>query len=116
MMLQTDIIRTISEIVGAIVTFLKPFIVPIGEWMVSWVGYLLEFFPTGWDSIPIYFLIFIVMVISAIIVNSKWPGDKPPKGAKKEDEEDFYSEDLEKSESEKEDEDDIEFDESDDFY
>jgi len=70
-----DILRAIAYYVGLILNFLKPYILPVGEWMIIWVEYLLNFFPT--EDLTIYFAIFIFLIVIGAIVNSKWPGDKP---------------------------------------
>ena len=70
-----DILQSLADIIGAIVTFLKPIVAPIGSFMVSWINFALSFFPT--ESWLIYIIIFAVLIISGIIVNSYWPGDKP---------------------------------------
>jgi len=72
---EFDIFRFLAWIIGIILNFLRPLVQPIGEWMIGWVEFLLNFFPFG--DLNIYFFIFIILVISGIIVNSKWPGDKP---------------------------------------
>ncbi|MHA1274097.1 MAG: hypothetical protein ACTSQS_11765 [Promethearchaeota archaeon] len=71
------IIQLIADIIAMIITFLKPIIIPIGEWMIGWVEFLLQFFPSGWDYLGFYIVIFIILIICAVIVNCKWPGDKP---------------------------------------
>lgn len=70
-----DILQSLADIIGAIVTFLKPIVAPIGSFMVSWINFVLSFFPT--ESWLIYIIIFVVLIVSGIIVNSYWPGDKP---------------------------------------
>lgn len=76
MLFETNpILEKIADVIGLIINFLKPYIIPIGKWMVGWITMLLQFFPQ--HDLTIYFLIFLVLVISAAIINSKWPGDKP---------------------------------------
>jgi len=69
-----EILQVIADIIGAILAFFKPWVTPIGAWLVSWIDVLLGFFPA--DNLTIYFVIFGVLVISGIIVNTKWPGVK----------------------------------------
>ena len=69
-----NFLHTLAQIVAIIITPMKPYLIPIGEWMVGWVGFLLSFFPFG--DLTIYFFIFLVLVIGGVIVNSKWPGDR----------------------------------------
>ena len=69
-----EILQIIADIIGLILRILQPVVTPIGAWMVSWVDFLLGFFPTG--SLTIYIVIFAVLVGSGIIVNLKWPGEK----------------------------------------
>ncbi|MFX1337323.1 MAG: hypothetical protein ACFFDK_01795 [Promethearchaeota archaeon] len=71
---RIEFLQIIADIIGLILRVLQPFVTPIGAWMVSWVDVLLSFFPTG-SLIP-YFVIFAILVISGIIVNTKWPGEK----------------------------------------
>jgi len=71
---RIEFLQIIADIIGLILGALKPFVTPIGAWMVSWVGFLLVFFPTG--SLVPYYVIFAILVISGIIVNTKWPGEK----------------------------------------
>jgi len=76
---QTDIFGILAGIIGAILEFLTPIVVPIGEWMVGTVEFFLQFFPYGnytWDDLIPYLMIFVVLLIIGIIVNSVWPGDK----------------------------------------
>lgn len=80
MLLQVDIFQALADIIGAILTFLKPIVSPIGAWMVDWIEFVLQFFPT--DSFSIYIAIFIFLIIAGGIVNSVWPGDRPPKSSK----------------------------------
>ena len=69
-----EFLQVIADIMGLILKTLQPFVTPIGAWMVSWVGFLLKFFPT--NSLAIYIAIFVVLVVSGIIINLKWPGEK----------------------------------------
>ena len=69
-----EILQVIADIIGAILNFFKPWVTPIGAWLVNWIDYLLRFFPD--DNLTIYIVIFAVLVISGIIVNTKWPGEQ----------------------------------------
>ena len=71
---RIEFLQIIADIIALILGALKPIVTPIGAWMVSWIGFLLEFFPTG--SLVPYYVIFAILVISGIIVNTKWPGEK----------------------------------------
>ena len=88
-----EILQVIADIIGAILNFFKPWVTPIGAWLVSWIDVLLGFFPA--NNLTIYFVIFGVLVISGIIVNTKWPGVKYIEVYKKEGAEDTSIEHLE---------------------
>jgi uncharacterized membrane protein len=64
----------IADLMGLILSIFKPIVYPIGQVMVLWIDFLLRFFPS--ENITIYFVIFFIIVISGIIVNCKWPGEK----------------------------------------
>ena len=66
-------LETVSIFIGIIVGFIKPFLTPIGEVMVIWVDFLMQFFPT--ESLTFYFVVFGVLIISALIINIKWSGE-----------------------------------------
>ena len=76
---QMDILGVLAGIIGTILEFLAPIVIPIGQWMVGTVEFFLQFFPYGTysygDLMP-YVIIAIVLLITGIIVNSIWPGDK----------------------------------------
>ena len=72
---EFDIFRVLAEIIAIVLGFLKPYVEPIGLWMIGWVEFLLNFFPD--DNLTIYFAVFIFLIVIGVIVNSKWPGDKP---------------------------------------
>ncbi|MGQ4875119.1 MAG: zinc ribbon domain-containing protein [Promethearchaeia archaeon] len=74
-MQESDFWSILAQIMSMIIGFFRPYIVPIGEWMIGWVEFLLNFFPD--DDLTIYFTIFIFLIIIGAIINSKWPGDKP---------------------------------------
>ncbi|MBY9018030.1 MAG: hypothetical protein KGD66_04270 [Candidatus Lokiarchaeota archaeon] len=71
-----DFLQVFAEIIGAILTFLKPIVSPIGAWMVEWIEVVLGVFPD--DSLSIYIGIFIFLIVVGAIVNSLWTGDAPP--------------------------------------
>ena len=84
---QTDIFGILAGIIGAILETLSPFVIPIGEWMVGTVEFFLQYFPYGnysWDDLIPYVVIFVILIIIGIIVNSIWPGDKAEFGKTKE--------------------------------
>jgi hypothetical protein len=72
--------QVLADFIGAILNFLKPIVSPIGAWMVNWINTVLQFFPS--DSLMIYIVIFIVLLVAGGLVNSLWPGDRPPKFSK----------------------------------
>jgi len=75
MILQAvDFIQVIADIVAAILNFLKLFVNPMGLFMVNWMEYVLQFFPT--DNLIVYIVIAVVIVIIGFVVNIIWPGDK----------------------------------------
>ena len=69
-----EFLQIIADIMTLILKSMQPFVTPIGAWMVSWVDFLLRFFPT--NSLALYIAIFVCLVVSGIIINLKWPGEK----------------------------------------
>jgi len=67
MIFQTDLVQTIADIVAAILTFLFPIVSPLGSWMVSWMDYVLQFFPQ--NDLTLYITIFVILVTAGAIVN-----------------------------------------------
>ena len=78
MLLQTiEILDILANIIGTILLFLMPIIVPIGEWMVGWISSGMDFLRLNFGSdFTIYIIICVILVVSGIIVNIIWPGDK----------------------------------------
>ena len=77
MILQAvDYIQIIADIVAAVLGFLNPIVSPLGLFMVNWMEYVLQFFPT--DNLIVYIVIAIVIVTIGFVVNITWPGDKKP--------------------------------------
>jgi len=78
MILQTiEILDILANIIGTILLFLMPIIVPIGEWMVGWISSGMDFLRLNFGSdFTIYIIICVILVVSGIIVNIIWPGDK----------------------------------------
>lgn len=77
MFLQVDILRMIAEFIGTVFTFSRTVLTPFGEVMKLWVEAVLSF----WSGlvpmeVNIYIILFIVLVISGVIINYHWPGDK----------------------------------------
>lgn len=78
MIFQMDFLDILAEIVGSILLFLKPIVSPIGKWMVGWISAVTQFLKDNLSNgLTFYIVICAVLVISAIIVNIIWPGDKP---------------------------------------
>jgi len=76
---EADFLEILAGIVSAILETISPFVIPIGEWMIGTIEYFLQFFPHGnytWDDLLIYLVIFVIIIIIGILVNSIWPGDK----------------------------------------
>ncbi|MFX1256710.1 MAG: hypothetical protein ACFFAN_02540 [Promethearchaeota archaeon] len=67
--------QILADIIGFILAIFRPFVVPIGRFMVYWVDFFLTFFPS--NSLVLYIVIFVVLVLSGIIINWIWPGDQP---------------------------------------
>jgi hypothetical protein len=73
-----DFFDILADIVGSILLFLKPIITPIGEWMVGWISATTQFLKDNLSTgLTFYIIICAILVISGIIVNIIWPGDKP---------------------------------------
>jgi len=78
MIFQTDFLEILAEIIGAILTFLKPSVIPIGQWMVDWITVVISFLQENFSTdLTIYMIICIVLVVSGAIINIIWPGDRP---------------------------------------
>ena len=78
MILQTiEFLDILANIIGSILLFLMPIIVPIGEWMVGWISSGMDFLRQNYGTdYTIYIFICVILVVSGIIVNIIWPGDK----------------------------------------
>ena len=73
-----DLLEILAEIAGLIFTFLKQIISPIGSFLVDLTTAATQFFRDNLgSSLTFYIGICVILVISAIIVNIIWPGDRP---------------------------------------
>ncbi len=69
MIFETNIVYWfVAIVVGYILSFIQPFVTPIGEVMVLWVSYLLDYFPYG--NYTLYIAIFIILVVAGVIINA----------------------------------------------
>lgn len=73
-----DFLEVLAEIVGSILLFLKPIVSPIGAFLVDLTSTATQFFKDNLgSSLTFYIVICTILVVSAIIVNIIWPGDRP---------------------------------------
>jgi len=73
-----DFLEVLAEIVGSILLFLKPIVSPIGAFLVDLTSEATQFFKENLgSSLTFYIVICTILVVSAIIVNIIWPGDRP---------------------------------------
>jgi len=73
-----DFLEIIAEIVGSILLFLKPIVSPIGAFLVDVTTAAAQFFKDNLGtSLTFYIVICVILVVSGIIVNIIWPGDRP---------------------------------------
>ncbi|MFW9880591.1 MAG: hypothetical protein ACFFG0_46575 [Candidatus Thorarchaeota archaeon] len=79
MIFQTmDFLEVLAEIIGMILIFLKPLVTPIGQWMVDWITATTQFFKDNLGSSLIFYIVISsIIVLSAMVVNIIWPGDRP---------------------------------------
>lgn len=71
-------LEVLAEIIGAIILFLKPIVVPIGEWMVGWITAVIDFFQqTFSNDLTLFITICVILVVAGIFINIIWPGDRP---------------------------------------
>jgi len=79
MLLQTmGFLQVIADIIGAILTFLMPIIAPIGAWMVDWITITIGFLQQNLGGdLTLFIVICVILIISGILVNIIWPGDRP---------------------------------------
>lgn len=78
MILQTiEALQIISNIVRAILTFFQPIVIPIGMWMTEWITAATNFLSQNFgENFTIYIIISVILIISGVIINMVWPGDK----------------------------------------
>ncbi len=58
--------------------FLMPIIMPVGIFMVNWITATITFLQQNVShDLTIFIVICIMLVVSGIIVNIIWPGDRP---------------------------------------
>ena len=79
MILQTmEFLEVLANIIGSILLFLKPLVTPIGQWMVDWITVTTQFFKENLGtSLTFYIVICSIIIVSGIVVNIIWPGDRP---------------------------------------
>ena len=71
---RNEFMQVLAHIIGFILEIFKPFVTPIGEWLVIWVDFLMNFFPS--ENMTIYIVIFVILIVAGIIINVKWPGEQ----------------------------------------
>lgn len=73
-----DFLDILAEIVGSILLFLKPIVSPIGAFLVDLTTAATQFFKDNFStSLTFYIVICAILVVSGIVVNIIWPGDRP---------------------------------------
>ena len=73
-----DFLDILAEIVGSILLFLKPIVSPIGAFLVDLTTAATQFFKDNLGtSLTFYIVICTILVVSGIVVNIIWPGDRP---------------------------------------
>jgi hypothetical protein len=67
-----------ADIFGAILVFFKPIVKPIGQFMVNWISATFEFFKENLgNNLTFFIFITVIIVVSGVIINIIWPGDRP---------------------------------------
>ncbi|MFX1396184.1 MAG: hypothetical protein ACFFAS_03970, partial [Promethearchaeota archaeon] len=69
-----EALQILANIIAAIINFIKPFVIFIGDFMVNAINYLLALFPR--DSHMLYIVIFIILIVLGVLVNTSPLGDK----------------------------------------
>jgi hypothetical protein len=73
-----DFLDILAEIFGSILLFLKPIMSPIGAFLVDLTTAATQFFKDNLGaSLTFYIVICAILVVSGIVVNIIWPGDRP---------------------------------------
>ncbi|MBN1800247.1 MAG: hypothetical protein JW891_02000 [Candidatus Lokiarchaeota archaeon] len=67
-------LEMLATIVAALINFIKPLVVPIGEVMVRAINVLLAYFPD--QSLVLYIVIFAILIVLGVLVNTSPVGDK----------------------------------------
>ena len=110
MILETNfVLEIVALIIGFILGIIQPVVTPIGQFMVLWVNYLLQYFPYG--NLTLYIVIFIILVVAGVIVNASILGRLLKE--KVEEFEDKLSGNDEEEQEKEEDSDDINLEEED---
>lgn len=70
------VLEILAEIFGAIYTFFRPIVTPIGQFMVSWITVVYSFLEANfYGELIFYIIICVIIMIAGIIVNIVWPGN-----------------------------------------
>lgn len=70
-------LQVLANIIGAILTFLMPIVVPIGQFMVEWITVTIGFLQQNLGGdLTLFIVICVILIMSGIVVNIIWPGDK----------------------------------------
>ena len=72
---HNDWLQLVADIFAILLNILKPIVQPVGQWMILWIGAILQYFPD--NDLTIYLLAFIILVIAGMFINIHWPGDEP---------------------------------------
>ena len=73
-----DFLEVLAEIVSFIVLSIKWLVIPIGNWMIDWITATTQFFKDNLGaSLTFYIFLCAIIIISGIVVNIVWPGDRP---------------------------------------
>ncbi|UCD01152.1 MAG: hypothetical protein JSV23_09755 [Promethearchaeota archaeon] len=71
-------LQVLADIIGLILLFLMPIMIPIGDFMVAWITAVTQFMNDNFSTnLTIYIIICVVLIVFGVIVNIIWPGDRP---------------------------------------
>ena len=74
----TEFLQSLAYIFGAILIFFKPIVTSIGQWMLGWITMAIDFLQQNFRSnLTIFVILCAILVVSGIIINVIWPGDRP---------------------------------------